>query len=145
MADVRELEAEEIEEIEKFAVQSAAFLEIAMDAPPEEIVTAVNTLLRDVEDDKRERPEDDIVMGLGLLLGFQYTRAFDWKWGYVTWEEGFEAHSITSPDAAIAITPIQWVNSISNKEATTNVLLNFNMVEAGNVPPAEPGACLLFQ
>jgi hypothetical protein len=145
MADVRELETEEVEEIEKFAVQSAAFLQVEMDASPKEIVTAINAFLRDIEDDKADRPDDDTVMGLGLLLAFQYTRELQWTWAYVTWEEGFAAHAITSPDHSLAITPIQWVNAISKKEATTNVLLNFNMIQAGNTPPAEPGACLIFQ
>lgn len=145
MPEVRLLEPEEIEELVGLATQAAAHLEIPIKSPPKDIVRAINALLRDIEDDAQERPADDMVMRVAVLLAFQYTRAFEWNWSYVTWDDEFSVHSITSPDASIAIAPIQWVNAISKKEATTNVLLNFNMVAAGGTPTAPPGACLIFQ
>lgn len=144
MPDVKELEEEEVDEIGKYAVQAAAFVEIGLQAAPRDVVTAINSCLREIEDGQRSRPDDDTVMGIGILLGTQYTREFAWSWAYVTWDDGFSAHCVTSPDRAYAIAPIQWVNGISKKETTTNVLLNFNMIAAGNVPPSEPGACSLF-
>lgn len=143
--EVQELEIAEVEELVTLARAGAKHLALPMDAAPGEIVGAINTWLRAIEDDEQERPEDDTVMQLAVLLAVQYTRAFAWKWARITWDEDFAAHSVTAPDASIAIAPIQWVNAISKKEATTNVLLNFNMVAAGNVPPAKPGACVLFQ
>lgn len=145
MPEERDLKQDELEEVAAAMLSGAHALGISAGDAPKAVVTAINTLLGDHLDGTSTRPSDDMIIDLAVLLATQYSRAFKWSWAMVTWENGYEAYSMVSPDKSLAFTPIPWVKEIVDGEKAPNVLLHFNMIEAGKLPPASPGDYCLLQ
>ena len=142
MVEARDPSPDEQGTLDGAAGEAAASLGVSLDAPAKELVTAVNERLSAAESGEAEPLDGDGAVGMGALVGTQYVRGLGWSWVYATWEQGFEAWTVVSADRSLAINPLHWIRDIAAGEKTTNVLLNYNMIEAGNVPPVEPGSSI---
>lgn len=144
MARIRPLADDVRREIEDFRERGAALLQLAQDTPPAEIVRRVTERVREMKD-QGETLDQGGTIAFGVLLGEQYVRAFGWHWGEVVLDQdGHDcAYCVLSPDDALSIAPLWWVGDVMGRDST-NFMLNFNMVAAGKVPPAEPGQALGF-
>ena len=147
MANVRPLPDDITNEIQELHQETSAFLKVDLSASPKSIVEVINEFIRQTKAHPAEL-EEDCALGMGVLLGEQYVRQFNWHWGHVNFEDdGNEDHyaiCVLPPDNSLAILPIWWVNNILTTLAPTNILLNFNMVAENKVPPASPGEAMGF-
>lgn len=145
MADIRPLPSELMSEIQELQAKSAAFFKLDMTAAPESIVDVINGFVRQAKTDNTSLEEDDVV-GIGVLLGEQYVRKFNWHWGHVNHEEDANEDNyyvcILPADNSLSINPIWWINNMLTTSVSTNILLNFNMVAANKVPAASPNEAL---
>lgn len=145
MAEIRALAVDLQEEIRDFQEQGAAFLAVSQESAPADIVERINSFVRQLKQDEKSLSED-VVISLGVLLGEQYVRRFQWHWGEVIFD-GDEENSQTcvlSPNNGVAINPIWWVNNVVSTGRPTNFLLNFNMVADGRLPNAQANEALGF-
>jgi hypothetical protein len=145
MAEVSEVDAEVLEDIREYQGRAATLLQVSLSAAPSEIVTAINTRVRELKSSGTTLEQDDCI-AFGVLLGEQYVRAFEWHWGEVVWD-GDEDESWTcvlNGDNSVSINPIWWVNDVLTTDRSTNFLLNFNMVAAGRMPECAPNEAMGF-
>lgn len=205
MVEVKLPDPELLELIHEHQQQACEQLELDGAAAPLALVTQINQYLNDLKANGAEL-EGDMVIALGLLVGEQFVRAFDWHWGLVSeaGNEDFTRTCVLPPDDSLSINTIGWVADIlgcltepepeddmasaepddadqSDAELIAaelnaadrnhaepdlpdvadtgyldqlaqqgvagrdcNVLLTFNMVAAGNLPPAAPGQAVVF-
>jgi hypothetical protein len=85
----------------------------------------------------------DMAVELGALWGQTLCDAAKWAWCHV--KEGDEDGRIlvASPNRSHVIDPIRFVHTQLGKRGKTSAntsQLVFNMISAGNLPPASPGA-----
>jgi hypothetical protein len=145
MAEIRPPDADLIAEIDENCTLAAKLLHVERDAVPKTIVAALTERVRDARATETAF-DDDWIVPFGTLLGEQYVRGFGWHWGEVVWD-GDEANAsvcVLSPDNALSIQPIWWLDHVITEHRSVNFLLNYNMVEAGNVPPAAPNEAVGF-
>lgn len=138
MASERELDADERSEVQEFATFAAAALGVE-GAEPDSVIEAIDTWL--TAEQGRGEPDEDLVIGVGSLLGEQYVAVFDWQWCYVTWHDlDASGHAVCSADRSVCITPIQWVYGILTTDKDPNVQLHFNLLSDDQVPDVPPGS-----
>jgi len=139
MPDFRTLPDDLAAEITELQGHGARLIGLDRTASPDEIVGAIKEKMGALRDEGVVPEEDDIV-GLGVLLGEQYVRRFDWHWAHVNFDDDFDDDNyfvcVLPVNNFLSINPIAWVNWILSGEKSNNVLLNFNMVAAGRVPQA---------
>ena len=89
---------------------------------------------------------DDHITPLGVLLGNQYVLGLGWHWGEVVWDgdESTASVRVLNPDNSLSIQPIWWVDQSITTDRPVNFLLNYNMVEAGNIPISSAGEAAAF-
>lgn len=201
MVEVKSPAPELLELIHEHQQQACEHLELDGATAPLTLVTRINQYLNDLKANGAEL-EGDMVIALGLLVGEQFVRAFDWHWGLVCMDgnEDYIRTCVLPPDDSLSINPIGWVADIlgcltepeaeDDTAASTepddadqndaelnaadlnaaeqdvpyaadtgyldqlaqqgvagrdcNVLLTFNMVAAGNLPPSAPGQATVF-
>lgn len=145
MVEIRPIDADTNTEIVRFQSKGAEILQLSQDAAPRDIVASINALAQQLKQDKRSLSKEE-VMSLGVLLGEQYVRRFQWHWGEVVRDGNEETARICvlSQDNSIAVNPIWWFNDVVSTDRSANFLLNFNMVAEGRLPKAEVNEAVGF-
>jgi hypothetical protein len=145
MAEITPLPADLVKEIRDLQATAAAALSIDETAKPADIVGRITEYVRGLKESGETLPDDKII-ALGVLLGEQYVRAFNWHWGQVVWDfdEDTSGTCVLPSDNSLSINPIWWVNNTVSNAQSTTFMLNFNMVAANKVPPANPNDALGF-
>lgn len=145
MAEIREVDAETIADITGYAPKGLAIIGMAEEAAPKDVVAAITEHVRALKAERRSLTKDD-TLALGILLGWQYVRGFEWHWAEVVWDfdEDTAAIGVLPADNSLFINPMWWMNDTVNTDRATNFMLNYNMVAAHNVPPAERDEALGF-
>jgi hypothetical protein len=120
------------------------------DAPPVDVVVAAdvvvhneqlhrNTLFRGMFMLVFRRPER-IVEEVGALWGQQIVREFRWTWMSIE-KEGEVEWAVVSTDRAYAAFPRPYLSRMLLPPYADNTLmLMFNMLKAGKLPPSSPNA-----
>jgi hypothetical protein len=142
MLPVREVPLTEAEfhEFGLYAGQGMKLLGFADEADaPETVVRAIGRFIDewDPEHATGERELAIIAMCIGLVWGHQVTRELGWQWAVLE-QDGQRSYAVVSPDRAYATHPTvlmaQWLQGARDN----TVILLFNMVRAGNLPPSAP-------
>ena len=137
MADERDLNAEEREEIESLLPEAYRLAGLDPEAAPAAgaVVRAVNDLVGRLraEDLDGERASE-LALALGCLLGQQWCSEFGWEWRLVI-EGEFEGYGVVPADRRFVYFPMQDVYDLLVREADElNLLLLFNMTAADCLP-----------
>lgn len=145
MAQISKLDQDTLEEITRYAALGLQLLELPEQSAPIDVVMRIDTALRQVRQGDMGMLEEDQIIALGVLLGEQYVRAFQWHWAEVLHkgdEEGITR--VLSPDCAIGNNPIGWISELVSQTRPINILSNFYSVTAGELPFAKPNDALDF-
>jgi hypothetical protein len=114
-----------------------------VDADPADIITAINAFVRHEQKHPTEGidPWDDRALPLGCLWGLQLVRQFGWEWANVTLHDhgDVKAMGLFSPDRSLAIYPFYFLFGCLENQAPVTILLAFNMLVAGKIPPLPSG------
>jgi len=141
MPDERELSAEEFRELEGLLPQAYRLVGLDPGSAPSAsaVVRAINDVIGRLRaDPPGEERAIDLSLALGCLLGQQWCTGLGWEWRLVT-VGGFEGYGVVPADRRFAYFPMRDLHDLLRRKASElNVLLLFNMVAAGNVPPASP-------
>jgi hypothetical protein len=139
MAQIAKLDSEVVDDIREFQKYARQHLKIDASSSPAKIVERIENFVKDIKG-RGEIPDQDLTIGLGVLLGGQYVDAFAWHWGEVVWDGNQENSQtcVLSRDNSLSINPIAWVHNVISTERSTNFLLGFNMIAAGNYPQFAP-------
>jgi hypothetical protein len=91
-----------------------------------------------------EKPDtDDVALCVGVLWGDQFVREFSWGWICLSETGRPDLFCVVSPDRAYVIYPTNFVRQLlGNPKQDNTLLLIFNMVGGGQLPPASPKAYL---
>ncbi len=145
MADIRIIDAETMDEIASFEARGKSLLGLSNVLPPHEMVQAITEHVRAIKAEGKSLDEDD-VLALGILLGWQYVYGLGWHWREVVWDadEDNSAIGVLPKDNRLFINPMWWMNDTINTDRATNFMLNYNMVVAGNVPAAQADEAIGF-
>jgi hypothetical protein len=139
MPDERELSAEERRELEGLLPKAyrLAGLDREPIPAPHAVVRAINEFVRQLRADLPGGDQAaELALTIGCLLGQQWCGEFGWEWRLVSLP-GFEGYGVVPPDRRFVYFPMQDVYDLLISESDElNLLLLFNMVAAGNVPPA---------
>jgi hypothetical protein len=78
------------------------------------------------------------------LWGEQLVREFGWEWSAVTFHDHNDSKAIGvfTRDRSLAIYPWHFIVGCLENNATVTILLAFNMLVAGTIPPQEPNGYL---
>jgi len=140
----RPLPPEVVAEVREAAARARKRLGLKDDRKPKAVVKAIYGELDAVRDRKR-MPKDEkrqTAIDLGALWGEALCAAAGWEWACVT-EDGTESYVVASPTRSHVVDPLVLAHRILTARREDNTaLLAFNMIVAGNVPEAAPGACL---
>jgi hypothetical protein len=135
-----------LEGIEGSAVEGADLVGVAVDDPPAEIVAAINAYLsrpREGREKSSDPPDNwtDVALPVGSLWGQQMVRKFGWEWAGAVFpdREDFRAIGVFNGDRSLAIYPWHFVLGCVENDATVTILLAFNMLLAGTIPPQGQG------
>ena len=132
-----------LESLAGAAGEGAELAEVSLDATPAEIVAAINDLVYR----QQKEPTDDVdnwedrALPLGCLWGMQLVRQFDWEWANVTLHDhdDVKAMGVFSPDRSLAVYPFYFIFGCLEHQATVTILLAFNMLDGGKIPPLPAG------
>jgi hypothetical protein len=131
-----------LENIEGSAGEGAELADIDIEADPKTIVEAINRLVVHEQKHPTEGVDnwDDRSLSLGSLWGMQLVRQFGWQWVNVTFHDHNDAKAVgvVSPDRSLAIYPFYFIFGCLENGATSTILLAFNMLAAGKIPPQPP-------
>jgi hypothetical protein len=139
MPDERELSAEERRELEGLLPE--AYLLVGLDP---ESVPAAGVVVRAIDDLVGRLRTDapggeraiELSLTLGCLLGQQWCSEFGWEWRLVT-SGRFKSYGVVPADSRFVYFAMKDVlDLLASETEELNLLLLFNMVAAGNVPPA---------
>jgi hypothetical protein len=137
MPDERELRAEERRELDGLLPQ--AYQLVGLDPEP---VPAAGVVVRAINDLVGRLRTDapggaiELSLTLGFLLGQQWCSEFGWEWRLVTVGR-FKGYGVVPADSRFVYFAMQDVYELLVSETEElNLLLIFNMVAAGDVPPA---------
>jgi hypothetical protein len=147
MAVIRTVNIDLMDDIVEYQKEAAEFLKVDLLDSPKKIVEAINSFIRKTKSEDEVLDEDNII-GIGVLLGEQYVRQFEWHWREVNFDEdGLEKHfysCVLPTNNSVSINPIWWVSNILKTSRPTNILLNFNMVAERKIPNAAANEALGF-
>ena len=77
---------------------------------------------------------------MGAVWGVQIVEALGWKWACLRQGEE-EGYAVVSEDRAYAAFPNRFVKWLLDDPSQDNtVMLMFNMMKSGQLPPSSPGA-----
>lgn len=139
MPDERELSAEERRELEGLLPE--AYRLVGLDPEPVPAagvaVRAINELAGRLRMDALDGERTvELSLALGCLLGQQWCSEFGWEWRLVTLGR-FQGYGVVPADGSFVYFAMQDVYELLTSETgELNLLLLFNMVAAGDVPPA---------
>jgi hypothetical protein len=83
---------------------------------------------------------------IGCLWGQTVCDRLGWEWAVVRLGPEWEGFGVVSPNRSHVVFPLQYVRQLLadlNRDQTS--LLLYNMLKAGSLPPAEPGAYQVIQ
>jgi hypothetical protein len=128
------------------AQQGAALVGVSVEDSPLKIVTAINAFVSNPPKTSPGRVDNwgDRALPIGTLWGEQMVREFGWEWSAVTFHDhnDSKAVGVFSPDRSLAIYPWHFVFGCLENKATVTILLAFNMLAAGKIPPQDPAGYL---
>jgi hypothetical protein len=144
----RSLDAEEMSEVqayERHGLELLGFPEKG--ASPAEVQQAILGKV----DSVRETPDQidpeackELALTLACLWGQIICGELGWEWALVTFNEG-DFYAIVTRNRSHAILPLHYFDDlIKDREADPTSLLIYNMLKAGDLPPAEAGAYRLL-
>jgi hypothetical protein len=100
-----------------------------------ETVNALRSKPRETTEDGRTQT----ALNLGCLWGQAVCDQLGWEWAAVSLEPGSEFYGVVAPSRSHAIFPLHYVQELlSDPERGQTSLLLYNMLKAGDLPPAEP-------
>lgn len=131
------------ENIPGAAAEGAELVGISVDAEPQEIVAAINDFLTTANKSDAVADIDlwtDRALPLGCLWGEALARAFEWQWASLIQHDhdDYQAVAIVNPDRSLAIFPFHYCYGCLENRVIPTVLLAFNMLQAGTIPPQKP-------
>lgn len=136
------IDPELLDTLAQAAGEGAELARIGVDADPAVIVAAINDFVRHEQDEPVEGIDnwDDRALPLGCLWGLQVVRRFGWEWANVTLHEhgDVKALGVFSPDRSLAIYPFYFLFGCLENKVTVTILLAFNMLVEGKLPPLPP-------
>lgn len=137
--DERELTAEERQELEGLLPEAWRLVGLDPESVPAAgvVVGAINDLVGRLRTDAPggERAIE-LSLALGCLLGQQWCSEFGWQWRLVT-SDRFEGYGVVPADSRFVYFAMQDIYNLLVRDTDElNLLLMFNMVAAGDVPPA---------
>jgi hypothetical protein len=143
MINFTTLEDTLISEIQDFQKSAASSLKIDLNSPPKSIVEQINKWAQ-FQKQSQIMPDENLIIGVGVLLNEQYVREFGWHWSHLGDEETPDDTytGVLSPENRYMINGIWWVNDVLQNRNSVNFLLGFNMFDGGNVPHALPNQAL---
>ena len=144
--------AEEVRrEIEMLAGAARELLDLpASGGDPRTIVGTIDAAIRSQGWlEKTGLEADEAAIALGALWGEQLTRAFGWSWVTLTEtepdveedaDEADDEHvGVVPADRRYLVFPTYFIRGLLEPDADVTALLTFNLIAAGNLPPAESG------
>jgi len=139
----RPLDQEEKNELAYFAHQGLVRLGLlGRAASPEDIVCVVSQYLDRWRKEHRNPSEDDVLvfaLECSVLWASQVVRTLGWEWVAVL-EEGEPLYAIASPDRSRVVYPVVWFGDLArDRHLENNLVLTFNLLRSGKLPPARPG------
>jgi hypothetical protein len=146
------LRPDQLEEVRAGVARAHQHLALPPDAAPAAAQRAIFDAVRAiVTSRKRPRPQEltDLAVALGMLWGQTVCDALGWQWCNVRYADGGEVTFATaSPTRAHVIAPgallyRQFTQRGPRPNVTT--LLFFNMLKAGKLPRAAPGAYRMLE
>ena len=141
----RSLGADVRREINELASAARELLGLgATGGSPKDIVAAIDqTLTTRGWLAKTGLEADEAAVALGSLWGEQLTRAFKWEWVGLhehDSEDDEDPHvGVVSPDRRFVVFPSYFIRALLEPDSDVTALLTFNMIAAGNLPPADAG------
>ncbi len=131
-----------LENIQGAAGEGAEMIGLSIDATPLEIVTALNSYVSKPPKKRRLDNWYDRALPLGSLWGSQFVRQFGWEWTGVTFHDQGDSKAIGvfTNDRSLAVYPWHFIFGCLENQAPVTILLSFNMLLAGKIPPPEPKA-----
>lgn len=146
MPDFRDLPEDLAQDVADYSRLGAEFLGLRLDDRPKAIIEAVTAFIRQRKEEGGTLEEEQII-GIGALIGQQYVRRFGWHWAMVNFDEDGDDDNyfacVLPADNSLSNNPIHWVRQTLKNPHSTNILLNFNMVESG-VRPTVPNQAMGF-
>jgi hypothetical protein len=132
-----------LESLAGAAGEGAELAEVSLGATPAEIVRAINDFVQR----QHGEPTDDVdnwedrALPLGSLWGMQLVRQFGWEWANVTLHDhgDVKAMGVFSADRSLAVYPFYFIFGCLEHQATVTILLAFNMLVEGKIPPLPAG------
>ena len=104
------------------------------------IFETVNAL-RAKPSEANEEGETHTMLNLGCLWGQAVCDQLGWEWAAVTLEPESELYGLVTPSRSHVIFPLHYMQELlSDPEKDQTCLLLYNMLKAGSLPPAGPGA-----
>jgi hypothetical protein len=133
------------------AGEGAILVGVSTDDEPLTIVQAIQQYLvaREKQEGDRTLVGDasgtawsDEVLQLGSLWGEAMVRHFGWLWTQLTQspQGNNKTIAIVNEDRSLAIYPFHYCQGCLEAKAYPTILLAFNMLDAGAIPPQPPGA-----
>jgi hypothetical protein len=88
----------------------------------------------------REARLSEAALCFGCLWGEALWNETDWEWAAVSLEPDKELYGVVSPARSHVVFPLHYLRDLlSDPERDQTSLLLYNMLKAGDLPPAEPG------
>ncbi|MBE9608235.1 hypothetical protein [Chitinilyticum piscinae] len=145
MAETSNLDQDILDDLAHYTHHGLQLIGVDENSPPEQIVRSITEYVRELKT-RGDVPQEDDVLGLGILLGQQYVRGFAWRWARVVWDGDADndAIGVLPQDDSLFINPMWWMNDTVSTDRSTNFMLNYNMVAANKIPPATPGEAMGF-
>lgn len=133
------LDADMQQEVADSARLALDNLQLPPSAPPEAVVRAIMTYAdqtRPLEHDKLE----EAAVTLGCLWAEQVRAALGWEWVELEEQGEFWGYGVASPERSLVVLPMSYLQEVlATAERDNTIMLLFNMLAAGNVPPSRPG------
>jgi hypothetical protein len=128
-----------LDEVDEAAAHAISQLGLLRDSEPQAIASAIRTHVDAVRPLSGEELDETAIV-LAALWAEQVRRALNWEWVELKKGRKSVGYGIVSPDRALVTLPILYMRELLADAARDNtVLLLFNMLVAGNVPPSAPG------
>lgn len=115
-------------------------LAVRAEAPPARVVHALYEWVEAFRTGRRKTVSDleAVALRLGYAYGQQFVRAFAWQWAAWQSPEAGAQYVVLAPNASRIAQPLHLFYTLLVLPAYPNtVLLNFDMLSAGNLPTAE--------
>lgn len=144
----REITVAESKEFAHYAVQGLKNLGFEQgEAEPDAVIEAVGAFVEQWQAPKRtplrrlfnRQPDPiEVALSLGIVWGNQVAHVLGWQWTCLL-QSGQEYFAVVSPERAYAVFPMYWMRQFLEDATKENtVILLFNLLKAGKLPPSQP-------